>query len=954
MIRRIAFIVLLLVGVPAALYAQTCSGPVSGVWTCPSGTTSATVNATISAAAGTDIIQFATGTYNFTAPMPCLLTKGCTLICQTQPCTITGPAPNPYTFGIPTWSGSGNFFTNTYRISGFTWAAPMPTGTCLVSWGSSPNPVNEGTFTSIRIDSNIATADSTVADPNMFCMQTPGHRSYFYGVIDHNTFNCARSCRLLNGTGTTVDPFPPPNPLGTGNNLFLEDNTVTITLMTNNGTGVIDNGGTSVVPLVVRHNTFLDGLVTGHYTPLNYEFYNNSTSVDANATLGNQDCFRCFHSQANSAGMYFNNSFNSNLAPNSDVLEVQSNIRDGYRVDPRQFPFTPTCTGFINHPPVADGNRPTSQGNQGYPCFMAATRDNATRAFSPFYAWNNQKNGILAKLFVSDPGSGQIPDFQPFHMKVNRDYFNTVSSSPQSTPTSPWDCATGTDMGFGPLAQRPTDCASYTGEVGGGLGYAAHTTSGTIGATTSGCGTASDDVLYKFTASGWTQAYTPYVYCHPLVSGTALTAFPSVNVTPGAYLTAQTVTVSDSSPSPTLFCTTDGTSPTHSSPSFTSPHAFTVSSTETINCLAASGSLLDSLTLTAPYQINMTAFTPLMDPPPGGFQAGLRTVQIKNLGLLTKHCLTVDGSTPTSSGLGDGNCGHVSSLPACPTTPVCGAANTTNQFSSITFNSTITIKVLDTGVGLNDSPITSATYTVGTGTNGLWWEDIGGPNITIGGVATSENFGNQAVGTTSGILPIYFNNPGTTATTITAVTLSGTGFARVSNDGCGAVPITIAGGSGVGGFCTIGITFTPLTNGLSTGTLTLTDNAPGSPHVINLSGTGTGSPAPAATPTFSLANGTYLAAQPVSISTTSTGAIICYNTTGASIVIGGSSSCPAGSTLYTGPLTVSVTEKIFAVAGGLGFTDSPVGVGQYAIGPTQIYPQIFAGDFIIDGTAVLE
>jgi len=86
----------------------------------------------------------------------------------------------------------------------------------------------------------------------------------------------------------------------------------------------------------------------------------------------------------------------------------------------------------------------------------------------------------------------------------------------------------------------------------------------------------------------------------------------------------------------------------------------------------------------------------------------------------------------------------------------------------------------------------------------------------------------------------------------------------------------------------------------------------------------------AATPTFSPSPGTYASPQNVTISTTSSGAVICWNTTG-SPSTNGSSGCAGGSTLYSGAIGVSSTETIFAVAGGTGYTDSSVASGQYVI-----------------------
>jgi hypothetical protein len=89
------------------------------------------------------------------------------------------------------------------------------------------------------------------------------------------------------------------------------------------------------------------------------------------------------------------------------------------------------------------------------------------------------------------------------------------------------------------------------------------------------------------------------------------------------------------------------------------------------------------------------------------------------------------------------------------------------------------------------------------------------------------------------------------------------------------------------------------------------------------------SPGQAATPTLSPAAGTYSGAQSVTLASASSGAVICYNTTG-SPATNGSTGCATG-TLYTGPVTVSSSETLYAVAGGTGYGDSPVGSGSYVI-----------------------
>jgi hypothetical protein len=102
-----------------------------------------------------------------------------------------------------------------------------------------------------------------------------------------------------------------------------------------------------------------------------------------------------------------------------------------------------------------------------------------------------------------------------------------------------------------------------------------------------------------------------------------------------------------------------------------------------------------------------------------------------------------------------------------------------------------------------------------------------GPNVTWS--ATSLTFATQLVGTTSPAQSVTLSNYGT-------ATLSIAGIAATTNfdetDTCGSSLASAAN-------CTINITFTPSASGTRTGTLSVTDNAPGSPQTISLSGTGT-------------------------------------------------------------------------------------------------------------------
>lgn len=96
----------------------------------------------------------------------------------------------------------------------------------------------------------------------------------------------------------------------------------------------------------------------------------------------------------------------------------------------------------------------------------------------------------------------------------------------------------------------------------------------------------------------------------------------------------------------------------------------------------------------------------------------------------------------------------------------------------------------------------------------------------------------------------------------------------------------------------------------------------------------------ASEPTFSPVGGSYGPSQSVAISA-ATGSVICWNTTG-SPATNGSTGCTTG-TLYTGAITVSSSETLYAVAGGTGFSDSVIGSATYTINGSAATPTFSPG-----------
>jgi PKD repeat protein len=108
-------------------------------------------------------------------------------------------------------------------------------------------------------------------------------------------------------------------------------------------------------------------------------------------------------------------------------------------------------------------------------------------------------------------------------------------------------------------------------------------------------------------------------------------------------------------------------------------------------------------------------------------------------------------------------------------------------------------------------------------------------NLPATAVALSPGslaFGSQVVGSTSQLQTVTLINTGTADLAISSLAVSGD-FAQTNT--CGS---TVAAGAS----CTISVTFTATAAGPRTGTMTIVDNAAGSPHVVALSGTGNAPP----------------------------------------------------------------------------------------------------------------
>jgi hypothetical protein len=121
----------------------------------------------------------------------------------------------------------------------------------------------------------------------------------------------------------------------------------------------------------------------------------------------------------------------------------------------------------------------------------------------------------------------------------------------------------------------------------------------------------------------------------------------------------------------------------------------------------------------------------------------------------------------------------------------------------------------------------AVTDAVGSVVSVLLYPVLAGPNATLS--STLLDFGTQLVGTTSAGSALTLSNDGTATLNITSIAASAN-FSETDN--CGS---SLPAGSS----CTITVTFVPLADGKLAGTLSITDNAPGSPQTVALNGVAT-------------------------------------------------------------------------------------------------------------------
>jgi hypothetical protein len=363
-----------------------------------------------------------------------------------------------------------------------------------------------------------------------------------------------------------VDPSPPASQQGTVNNMFEEDNTISVTNQTNTGSGAMDGWG-PMGAVVFRNNVITNSLPTIHSAETagahgngasNWEVYGNQVILNANADPSVQDGTRSIHHQGAHEELFFNNKFTPHTEPiSSTALSIAANYPPQY-ADP-------------------------------YPTIYQPARDYKDVLLYPIYGWNNRDTNNGNKVPQADESGF------PTYVTQNRDWYDETGTGPQTSSTSPFNGSSG--VGFGTFARRPTSCTPTPSVLvqdqgRGGVGYFA---------TDVGPQGSNGGRLYACTATNtWSQWWQEYQYPHPL-EGFAV--YASVSPSSGTFGTAPTLTITDPNSGIHVTCYTYGSSPATPATDGTGTNcttgtkytgAFTAPSTGTLLMISGTSTTSDS------------------------------------------------------------------------------------------------------------------------------------------------------------------------------------------------------------------------------------------------------------------------------------------------------------------------------------------------------------------------
>jgi hypothetical protein len=382
---------------------------------------------------------------------------------------------------------------------------------------------------------------------------------------------------------------------------------------------------------------------------------------------------------------------------------------------------------------------------------------------------------------------------------------------------------------------------------------------------------------------------------------------PVISPGGGSYTSSQSVTITDSSPTPTIYYTTNGTTPTHSSAVYSG--AIAVNNTTTITAIASSPGMTDSSAVSATYTIGAGSG------PTVNYAQGFSN----DAGLQLNGSADLDDSRLQ---LTNGGLNEASS--AFYTTPI-DIRNFTTDFT----------------IQISDAIADGMTFTIQNSAQGAKAIGLSGGNLGYGGGGTTgiqksiaikfDIYSNSGEGTDS--TGLYQNGA---SPILPSIDMTSSGLSLLSGDGIAAH--IVYNGTTLTMTLTDAIvnkTFTqswtvniPAIVGSNTAYVGFTGGAGGKSssqkvEIWTLTSTPPAAPA-AASPTIAPASETFSGNLSVSISDSTAASTIYYTTDGSTPTPG------AGTTLaYSAPFTVTNTSTVNAIATAPNFSTSVIATAVY-------------------------
>ncbi len=367
------------------------------------------------------------------------------------------------------------------------------------------------------------------------------------------------------------------------------------------------------------------------------------------------------------------------------------------------------------------------------------------------------------------------------------------------------------------------------------------------------------------------------------INSTTQVAAPIFSPAGGTYTSAQNVTISCATAGAVIRYTTDGSEPTAASAQYAG--AINVAGTTTIKARAFKSDTNDSAAASATYNIQsaQTVAAPVFSPNGGSFSAAQNvTISCATSGATIRY--TTDGSEPSST--------------------------STMYTGQINISSSTVIKAKAFKAGMSDSAVATAAFTINGGNEGV---DLGNPaGAPATGSISHNNWDGDGVYDIT--MNIWWGNNATSWTVYENDKIVLSGALQGNSPNAQTAVYSVSGRAN--GTYTYRIDLKNRFGTTSTNTITVNVTNGGTVQTV-------------AAPAFSPAGGTYSSAQNVTISCATAGAAIRYTTDG--------STPTSSSAQYTGPISVTGTKTIKAIAMAAGLNNSAVATATYTIGSSG-YP----------------